>query len=463
MLKFLLLSLTLLFSNTLLANVLFLENFYYSVEVVDGILRLEHDLKYMPPILVTRPITYIDGDSITITRRTKIHYNNPSFVGTLQIIIGKKPVCSITYKANDNGFYLGNSKVKAKWNEWFVERFSYTPQTGEATYSVGSETITTSCNASTSNGLLRISTSPRGNYTGHHIKIDSVEISALNWNNDYLTTLRERGVLVFLSEYSKVKSANTKVIEMAYKQLDRSSFAELIQFKNLFVSDAYYESLAASVYDLVKEQDSISGYQWFISEFPSSKISKQALSKIHNLSFALAKSINTISSYNDFLIAFPIASQVETAQELAYNLEKSEYTGFFSNEEKEARRLLVQSKILEQSSEDLQSGERVGYIMIVNRMNELLKAEFSSTDATLRHLESNEFKSFVKIFKRNMKDLSRKLSRIAKNTEDLSFIMKNQNSIMNNHFENAAQDQEMASALTKQHRQWERFIGEVGL
>jgi hypothetical protein len=34
---------------------------------------------------------------------------------------------------------------------------------------------------------------------------------------------------------------------------------------------------------------------------------------------------------------------------------------------------------------------------------------------------------------------------------------------MHNHFENAAQDREMASELTKQHRHWERFIGEVCL
>jgi len=34
--------------------------------------------------------------------------------------------------------------------------------------------------------------------------------------------------------------------------------------------------------------------------------------------------------------------------------------------------------------------------------------------------------------------------------------------MMNNHFENYAQDRQMASELTKQHRFWERFVGEVG-
>ena len=41
--------------------------------------------------------------------------------------------------------------------------------------------------------------------------------------------------------------------------------------------------------------------------------------------------------------------------------------------------------------------------------------------------------------------------------------MKQQSSMMNNDFENSAQDRQMASELTKQHRNWERFIGEVGL
>lgn len=186
---------------------------------------------------------------------------------------------------------------------------------------------------------------------------------------------------------------------------------------------------------------------------------------MHAVAYEIADDIDSLEAYNDFIIAYPTAIQVREANDRAYELERSEYVGMLSyfSEEKDARRLLVQSKMLEQSAEDLSSDEKVGYMMVVNRMNDLLKQEFNSTDAALRHLESNEFKSFVRTFKRSMKDLKRQVSRIADNTEDLSSIMKNQSSMMNNHFESAAQDREMASELTKQHRHWERFIGEVGL
>jgi WD40 repeat protein len=219
------------------------------------------------------------------------------------------------------------------------------------------------------------------------------------------------------------------------------------------------------IFDIISKENNIAGYKWFIEKFGSSRHAAAALRAMHAVAYEIADDIDSLEAYNDFIIAYPTAIQVREANDRAYELERSEYVGMLSyfSEEKDARRLLVQSKMLEQSAEDLSSDEKVGYMMVVNRMNDLLKQEFNSTDAALRHLESNEFKSFVRTFKRSMKDLKRQVSRIADNTEDLSSIMKNQSSMMNNHFESAAQDREMASELTKQHRHWERFIGEVGL
>ena len=74
----------------------------------------------------------------------------------------------------------------------------------------------------------------------------------------------------------------------------------------------------------------------------------------------------------------------------------------------------------------------------------------------------DEFKKFVTTFKYAMRDLEEQVKRIADNTDDLSSIMKNQSETMRDHFEKAALDREMASELTKQHRHWERYIGEVG-
>lgn len=261
------------------------------------------------------------------------------------------------------------------------------------------------------------------------------------------------------------KNAQNEIViikfEQAKKKNNINKFQEFIE-ENINSKEA--EIAIAKIFTLVKSKNSISGYNWFINNYPFSKKSRQALINMHLLAFQLAKDINTINAYNDFVIAYPTAKQVKEANETAYKLEKSEYVGMLSffNEEKDARRLLVQSKILEQSAEDLSNDEKVGYMMVVNRMNDLLKQEFNSTDAALRHLESNEFKNFVRFFKRSMKDLKRQITLIADNTSDLSSIMKNQSTMMNSHFENAAQDRDMASELTKQHRHWERFIGEVG-
>jgi len=235
-------------------------------------------------------------------------------------------------------------------------------------------------------------------------------------------------------------------------------------FLNKFPNSVQSKSAISEILNIVSNENNVAGYAWFIKRYSGTQQAKDALLGMHEVAYSIAKDINTIESYNDFIIAYPTAKQIQEAQDKAYELEKSEYVGILSffNEEKNARRLLIQSKILEQSSHDQPRDHRTGYMIVVNRMNDLLKHEFNSTEAALRHLESNEFKSFVKTFKSSMRDLKRQVARIAANTEDLSSIMKNQSKMMDNHFENAAQDREMASELTEQHRFWERYIGEVG-
>ena len=278
-------------------------------------------------------------------------------------------------------------------------------------------------------------------------------------NFEFLNTIMN------FSQTSNVKK--NELLKFAYASVrDNKKIEKYLAFIEEFPSQkSFVDKAIEDIYKLISKEKNILGYNWFIKNYPSSKQAKQALTNMHKLAFELAEDIDTINAYNDFVIAYPTAKQVREANDKAYELEKGEYVSMLSyfSEEKDARRLLVQSKMLEQSAEDLSSDEKVGYMMVVNRMNDLLKQEFNSTDAALRHLESNEFKSFVRTFKRSMKDLKRQVNRIADNTEDLSSIMQNQSSIMNNHFENASQDREMASELTKQHRHWERFIGEVGL
>lgn len=265
-------------------------------------------------------------------------------------------------------------------------------------------------------------------------------------------------------KYSDVLSKD-KLMNILYKLLpEQNDILAYHLFVQAFPRNDFSKKAIVSIYKLVEKENNIAGYGWFIEQYSSSKLAIKALIPLHKLAFELAENFGTYTAYSDFVIAYPIAKQVREANARAYELEKSEYVGMLSyfSEEKDARRLLVQSKMLEQSTGELSNNEKVGYMMVVNRMNNLLKREFSSTDAALRHLESNEFKIFVKTFKSSMRDLTRQVARIADNTGDLSSLIKSQSNLMNNHFENSAQDRQMASELTKQHRFWERYIGEVG-
>lgn len=266
----------------------------------------------------------------------------------------------------------------------------------------------------------------------------------------------------FIDIYSQSKQSSNALTEIFNIISNENTIKDYSWFIDTYPQSKQSNSAVSGILNIVTSNNNIAGYVWFINKYSRTPQAKDALIRMHQAAYVIAKDINTIDSYNDFVIAYPYAKQVKQAENATYELEKAEYTGFFSDEEKEARRLLVQSKILEQSSEDLPREHRIGYMMVVNRMNDLLKREFNSTDAALRHLESNEFKSFVKTFKSSMRDLKRQVARIADNTEDLSSIMKNQSNMMNNHFENSAQDRQMSSELTKQHRFWERYVGKVG-
>ncbi|MGQ8366434.1 hypothetical protein [Glaciecola sp. 1036] len=305
--------------------------------------------------------------------------------------------------------------------------------------------------------------------------IDTLERLVSEFSHHRVANLAKNSIINFDSEEKKQRQSvmneykNAKTIQQKAEVLAKTNNGKAVAEGWIKYSDVINQEMAnkfvTDIFKSVEDEDNIAGYSWFIANNPDSKLAKKALTNMHELAFELAEDIDTINAYNDFIIAYPTAKQVREANDRAYELEKSEYVGMLSyfSEEKDARRLLVQSKMLEQSAEDLSSDEQIGYMIVVNRMNDLLKQEFVSTDAALRHLESNEFKSFVRTFKRSMENLDRQVSRIADNTADLSSIMKQQSSMMNNHFDKAAQDREMASELTKQHRHWERFIGEVGL
>lgn len=244
------------------------------------------------------------------------------------------------------------------------------------------------------------------------------------------------------------------------KALQSNSIEGYSAFIRNHSSAVQLKEALANIYTLTKKENNIAGYEWFIKTYPNAPQVKEAVENIHTLAFAEAKRINTVSAYNTFVFTYPTATQVRDANDRAYEMEKKEYTdigmmGFFGKEEKldrKARALLIKAKQIEQQMDC----DKTGRMIVANRMYQLLQAEFVDSEATLRHLESQEFKDFVSTFKSVMNDISRKLDRIAENTERMGDYAKEMVSVAQRGFDDAKSDRAMASFYTKQHRDWEQ-------
>ncbi len=222
-----------------------------------------------------------------------------------------------------------------------------------------------------------------------------------------------------------------------------------------------------NIYTLTKKKNNIAGYEWFIKNYPKAPQVNEAINNIHKLAYAKATSINTISAYNTFIYTYPTAPQVRKANDKAYKLEVKKYTdlgtfgGFFEKEaklEKKARKLLIKAKQIERTGQDYSNNENLGYLIVANRMYELLQEKFDDSDATLRHLESQEFQDFIQVFKKNMKNLNKTLQRIEGNTEEIARYSKAVVNISQKGFEDAKADRSMEAYYTQQHRDWEKYM-----
>ena len=107
---------------------------------------------------------------------------------------------------------------------------------------------------------------------------------------------------------------------------------------------------------------------------------------------------------------------------------------------------------------DADTKARDGYRLVIDRMNKLLQDKFPAEEATLRYLESEEFKDFYRDLKKSLASIEDTLKRIDSNASNLSSILRNQSRMMDSHFRKAAQSKEMAAKYTEQHRFWERYI-----
>ena len=268
-----------------------------------------------------------------------------------------------------------------------------------------------------------------------------------------------KNLIDLYSDYPKVKNYFASLILKKFDKVD-NAINPLVDFISHKHTSHHSKNIAIKlVYSTVDKQNNIAGYNWFLSNFPASKEARIALNKLHKLSFAKAKEIGTLNSINDFIIAFPLSQHIKQANAIASSIEEKQYSGWFTSDEKNSRALLIKSKQMARRAKNIKNEkDRFGYIIVVNRMNELLQNKFPAEEATLRHLESEEFKDFVKQFNTAIKDIKNSLKRIANNTQDISSIIKTQNRLVDNHFRQAALSQKMANEYTKQHRFWQRYI-----
>jgi hypothetical protein len=267
------------------------------------------------------------------------------------------------------------------------------------------------------------------------------------------------------NKYDDIKSLIAKNILTRIKQ--KNSIEELHKFNHDYkIHKNIVNNSIDKIYELLKIKDSIAGYEWFIENYKNSKYSKTALLRIHEIMFEKAKKVDTISAYNSFIYSYPTAKQVKEANRLANEKEQEIYTnlGLMSfwdtdhKKEKKSRQLLIKAKQIERFPTDnnLRGNRKAGYSIVANRMYKLLQKEFNDSDATLRHLESQEFKDFVKDFKSIMEDIKYTLEKINKNTSDMGYYVQKLIDVSKEVFNDARSDRAMAAYHTKKHTEWEK-------
>lgn len=231
-----------------------------------------------------------------------------------------------------------------------------------------------------------------------------------------------------------------------------------VETQSVITADEY-QSLLSDIYSAINNENNLAGYEWFLSNYPASTHSLQALKNMEALAFDEAMRLHTIESYNDFVIAFPRSEFVKEAQARAYKLESKKYTDWLTSDAKLSRALLIQSKRLTRDMSLLNNSHvKTGYFLVVNRMNGLLQDQFPAEEATLRHLESQEFQSFFKSLTKTLKSIEAEVKTLNENSKRTIALYKQQVGVLKEHFTESLQEQKMANYYNREHQKWERYL-----
>jgi|GEM_PF-3143664 len=230
---------------------------------------------------------------------------------------------------------------------------------------------------------------------------------------------------------------------------NNSSLDSYIKFVEKYPDSKERGNAEQRIFELIKKRNNISGLEWFVSTYPTSKVITDAIAEIHKLAYVETKTINTLSAYNTYLIAYPYSEFTEQALSTSLNLEEDKYDAIDKDDERKARLLAV--KIKKMTIKANKASKKAGYEQVINRMSELLTSKYEETDASLRYYESKEFTDFASRFDRTMSDIKRVLSNIENNTDGLMDAVKEG-------FANADADRDMAAFKLKQHEEWEKYM-----
>jgi len=105
-----------------------------------------------------------------------------------------------------------------------------------------------------------------------------------------------------------------KIYQLAFTDaIQKGSLESYLNFNKEYPKAEQTKQVSDKAYELVKGENNISGYAWFIDNFSEFDVAKKALKDMHSMAYSLASKENTIDAYNDFIIAYPFAEQVEKA------------------------------------------------------------------------------------------------------------------------------------------------------
>jgi len=250
-----------------------------------------------------------------------------------------------------------------------------------------------------------------------------------------------------------VKNAVVSIFKLVQQENKIAKYQWFLDNYSRFQND-----VIASIFKLVQQENNIAGYQWFLNNHPNTTFSKNAVKNMHKLAYEEAHKINTISSYNTFIITYPYAKEVEQAIKFSFNLERKKYSEINKDDERKARLLAVRIKKMTIAMRKQSVQTQMGYEIIVDRMSRLLTEQYEETDASLRYYESKEFTDFASKFEGTMRDIKSLLNSIEQSNSNVGRYVKHLIAVTKNGLANARSDKAMSEYNSNKHREWEKFM-----